>query len=158
MKASLINMKSSATKPWPHAWRMALAVCTLATACKESKQPPPPAPPPVTVATPIRKEIVEWDEYTGRTAAVERVEIRPRVSGYIDRISFEEGQLVKPGDVLFVIDSRPYQGVLDQASANLQSADAQRQLQVANLAPGRKALPNQRYRERTIRQQRCGKE
>jgi len=101
---------------------------------------------------------VEWDEYTGRTEAVESVDVRPRVSGYIDRISFEEGQLVKPGDVLFVIDSRPYQDVLDQASANLQSADAQRQLQVANLAPGRKALPNQRYRERTIRHQRCGKE
>jgi len=117
---------------------MALAVCTFATACKESKQPPPPAPAPVTVATPIRKEIVEWDEYTGRTAAVERVEIRPRVSGYIDRISFEEGQLVKPGDVLFVIDPRPYQDVLDQASANLQAADAQQQLQVANLARAEK--------------------
>jgi multidrug efflux pump subunit AcrA (membrane-fusion protein) len=90
--------KSSATNLWPQAWWMALAVCTFATACKESKQ----TPPPVTVATPIRKEIVEWDEYTGRTAAVERVEIRPRVSGYIDRISFEDGQLVKPGDVLFV--------------------------------------------------------
>ena len=138
MKASLINMKSSATKLWPQAWWMALAVCTFATACKESKQPPPPAPPPVTVATPIRKEIVEWDEYTGRTAAVERVEIRPRVSGYIDRISFEEGQLVKPGDVLFVIDPRPYQDVLDQASANLQAADAQQQLQVANLARAEK--------------------
>ena len=138
MKASLINMKSSATKLWPQAWWMALALCTFATACKESKQPPPPAPPPVTVATPIRKEIVEWDEYTGRTAAVERVEIRPRVSGYIDRISFEEGQLVKPGDVLFVIDPRPYQDVLDQASANLQAADAQQQLQVANLARAEK--------------------
>ena len=77
---------------------------------------------------------MEWDEYTGRTEAVESVDVRPRVSGYIDRISFEEGQLVKPGDVLFVIDPRPYQDVLDQASANLQSADAQRQLQVANLA------------------------
>src|SRR6516164_2693166 len=138
MKASLINMKASATKLWPQAWWMALALCTFATACKESKQPPPPAPPPVTVATPIRKEIVEWDEYTGRTAAVERVEIRPRVSGYIDRISFEEGQLVKPGDVLFVIDPRPYQDVLDQASANLQAADAQQQLQVANLARAEK--------------------
>jgi multidrug efflux system membrane fusion protein len=77
---------------------------------------------------------VEWDEYTGRTAAVESVEIRPRVSGYIDRISFKDGQLVKPGDILFVIDPRPYQHVLDQANANLQRADAQRQLQVANLA------------------------
>ena len=67
---------------------MAFALCTLSTGCKESAQMPPAAPPPVTVATPIRKEIVEWDEYTGRTAAVESVDIRPRVSGYIDRIGF----------------------------------------------------------------------
>jgi RND family efflux transporter MFP subunit len=88
----------------------------------------------VTVAKPIRKEVVEWDEYTGRTEAVESVQIRPRVSGYIDRISFKDGDLVKPGDVFFVIDPRPYQDVLDQANANLQSADAQRQLRVANFA------------------------
>jgi multidrug efflux pump subunit AcrA (membrane-fusion protein) len=93
MKASLINMKSSATKLWPQAWWMALAVCTFATGCKESKQTPPPAPPPVTVATPIRKQVVEWDEYTGRTEAVESVDVRPRVSGYIHQISFKDGQL-----------------------------------------------------------------
>jgi multidrug efflux system membrane fusion protein len=93
---------------------------------------PPPAPPPVTVATPIRKEVVEWDEYTGRTEAVESVEVRPRVSGYIHQISFKDGQLVKPGDVLFGIDQRPYQDVLDQDKANLQKADAQRQLKEAN--------------------------
>jgi multidrug efflux pump subunit AcrA (membrane-fusion protein) len=88
----------------------------------------------VTVAKPVQKEIVEWDEYTGRTEAVESVEVRPRVSGYIDRIGFEDGQLVKPGDLLFVIDPRPYQDVLDQAKANLQNADAQRQLKEANFA------------------------
>jgi len=97
---------------------MAGALCIFATACKESTQTPSPAPPPpVTVAMPIRKEIVEWDEYTGRTEAVESVEIRPRVSGYIDRIGFKAGQLVKPGDVLFMIDPRPYQDALDQANA-----------------------------------------
>jgi len=62
------------------------------------------------------------------------VEIRPRVSGYIDQISFKEGQLVKPSDVLFVIDPRPYRDVLDQDKANLQKADAERQLKEANLA------------------------
>ena len=115
---------------------LALFAALAAGGCKPQGQSQPPSVPPlpVTVATPIRREVVEWDEYTGRTEAVESVDVRPRVSGYIDRISFEEGQLVKPGDVLFVIDSRPYQDVLDQASANLQSADAQRQLQVANLA------------------------
>jgi membrane fusion protein, multidrug efflux system len=114
---------------------MAVAVCILSTGCKPSTQAPPPAPPPpVTVATPIRKEIVEWDEYTGRTDAVESVQIRPRVSGYIDQIGFEDGQLVQPGDLLFVIDPRPYQAALDQATANLQKAESQRQLQEANFA------------------------
>ena len=113
---------------------LALFAALAAGGCKPQGQSQPPSPPPVTVATPIRKEVVEWDEYTGRTEAVESVEIRPRVSGYIDQISFKEGQLVKPGDALFVIDPRPYQDALDQANANLQSADAERQLQVANLA------------------------
>ncbi len=137
-RVSLRLTNSSTTKLLWQAYWMAFALCTLSTGCKESAQMPPAAPPPVTVATPIRKEIVEWDEYTGRTAAVESVDIRPRVSGYIDRIGFKDGQIVKPGDVLFVIDPRPYQDVLDQANANLQSADAERQLQIANLARAEK--------------------
>ena len=115
--------------------RMAVALCTIATGCKQSTQAPPPAPPPpVTVAAPIRKEIVEWDEFTGRTDAIESVQIRPRVSGYIDQIGFSDGQLVQPGDLLFVIDRRPYQDALDEATANLKDAEANRQLQEANFA------------------------
>jgi membrane fusion protein, multidrug efflux system len=139
---SLKLIKSSATKLFRCARWMTLAVCTFSTGCKQSTQAPALPPPPVTVATPILKEIVEWDEYTGRTQAVESVDIRPRVSGYIDRISFKDGQPVKPGDVLFVIDPRPYQDVLDQASANLESADAQRQLQMANLTRAEKLFQN----------------
>jgi membrane fusion protein, multidrug efflux system len=85
---------------------------------------------------------VEWDEYTGRPAAVESVDIRPRVSGYIDQISFKKGRLVKPGDVLFVIDQRPYKHVLDQDKASLQKADAQRQLKEANFARAQKLFQN----------------
>ena len=130
---SLKLTKSSRGLLKPACW-MAVAVCILSAGCKPSTQAPAPPPPPVTVTTPIRKEIVEWDEYTGRTMAVESVDVRPRVSGYIDQISFKDGQLVKPGDVLFVIDQRPYQHVLDQDKATLQKADAQRQLKVANFA------------------------
>jgi membrane fusion protein, multidrug efflux system len=113
---------------------MTVAVCILSAGCKPSTQAPAQPPPPVTVATPIQKEIVEWDEYTGRTAAVESVKIRPRVSGYIDQIGFKEGQLVKPGDILFVIDRSPYEAALNITTANLQNAQAQRELQVANFA------------------------
>ena len=121
---------------------MAVAVSILSTGCKPSTQAPALPPPRVTVATPIRKEIVEWDEYTGRTEAVESVDVRPRVSGYIDQISFKDGQLVKPGDVLFVIDQRPYQHVLDQDKASLQKADAERQLKTANFARAQKLFQN----------------
>jgi RND family efflux transporter MFP subunit len=101
-----------------------------------NRQPPPvaPPPPPVTIAKPIQKEIVEWDEYTGRTDAVENVNITPRVSGYIDNITFRAGDMVNKGDLLFVIDPRPYQAVLDQAEAQLRQAQASQQLQDANFA------------------------
>src|SRR5262245_22149381 len=66
-------------------------------------------PPEVTVANPVYKEIVEWDEYTGQFAAVDWVDVRARVSGYIESIHFTDGQLVNAGDLLFVIDPRPFQ-------------------------------------------------
>src|SRR5215471_8064041 len=99
-----------------------------------SRQPPQPAPPPppVTIAKPIQKEVVEWDEFTGRTDAVESVDIRPRVSGYLDNITFRAGDMVSQGDLLFVIDPRPYQAIYDQSTAGLRQADANRQLNNAN--------------------------
>ena len=63
----------------------------------------PNPPPPVTVSPPLKREVVEWDEYTGQYAAIEHVEVRARVSGYLQTINFEEGQMVKRGDLLFVI-------------------------------------------------------
>ncbi len=81
---------------------------------------PPPAQ--VGVANAVERNVRQWDDYTGRVAAVESVELRPRVSGYIDRVAFEEGQEVRKGDLLFVIDPRPYQAQLAQAQAQLERA------------------------------------
>ena len=80
-----------------------------------------PQPPPVEiiVATPIKKQIVEWDEYVGRLDAVDFVEVRARVSGYLQSIHFEEGQVVNKGDLLCVIDPRPYVAELNRAKAHL---------------------------------------
>ena len=83
-----------------------------------------PPPPPVTVARPLEKTITEWDEYTGRFTAVETVEVRARVSGFIDSIHFKEGQVVKQGDLLFVIDPRPYTFAVEQAKADVERAKA----------------------------------
>jgi len=113
---------------------MLLAASAVLSGCNQQPPPPAPPPPPVTIAKPVQKEIVEWDEYTGRTDAVESVNIRPRVSGYIDNVTFRAGDVVNKGDLLFVIDPRPYQAVLDQASAQLRQAQANQQLQEANFA------------------------
>ena len=93
------------------------------------KAPPPPqGPPDVTVAKVISKRIKDWDEYTGRFQAVDTVEIRPRVSGYIEQVLFHEGQAVKKDDVLVIIDPRPYQADYDRAKAQLELAKSQQEL------------------------------
>jgi RND family efflux transporter MFP subunit len=78
-----------------------------------------PPPPQVSVAQVLEKRVKDWDEFTGRLQAVESVEIRPRVSGYIDKVAFTEGSQVKRGDLLFVIDPRPYQAEYDRAAADV---------------------------------------
>src|ERR1700732_248852 len=93
----------------------------------------PAAPPAVTVSQPIKRELVEWDEYTGQFAAKEFVEIRARVSGYLTEIHFEDGQLVKEGDLLFVIDPRPYEATLAAARAQLAQGEAQVELATRQL-------------------------
>jgi membrane fusion protein, multidrug efflux system len=90
-----------------------------------------PAPPSVAVARPLQKTITEWDEYTGRFTAVETVEVRARVSGFIDSVHFSEGQIVKQGDLLFVIDPRPYRLAVEQAKADVERAKAR--LEIATL-------------------------
>lgn len=88
----------------------------------------PPAAPQVVVAQPVKKNVQEWDEYTGRFAAVEEVEIRARVSGYLTAVNFKDGQIVFKGDPLFVIDPRPYQAAADAARAGVAQAQASVQL------------------------------
>jgi RND family efflux transporter MFP subunit len=93
----------------------------------------PAAPPAVTVSQPIQRELVEWDEFTGQFAAKEYVEIRARVSGYLTEIHFEDGQIVKQGDLLFVIDPRPYEATLAAARAQLAQGNAQVELATRQL-------------------------
>ncbi|MFC3286137.1 efflux RND transporter periplasmic adaptor subunit [Litchfieldella rifensis] len=95
------------------------------------QQPPPPE---VSVAEVVVKDVRFWDEYTGHIEAVETVELRPRVSGYIERINYTEGQVVDKGDVLFVIDQRPYRAELARAEADLQRAQARAELARAEAA------------------------
>jgi RND family efflux transporter MFP subunit len=98
----------------------------LLTACGESKAPQGAAPPPpqVSVAKPVQKLVADHDEYVGRFVALDYVEVRARVSGYLEKIHFTDGQLVKQGDPLFTIDPRPFRAALEQAKAAVEQAKA----------------------------------
>jgi RND family efflux transporter MFP subunit len=91
-----------------------LAAGLLLAGCGPKKTPAPP-PPNVTVAHPLRAMVVDWDDYVGQFVAEDSVDVRPRVSGYLQSVGFKDGDLVRKGQVLFVIDPRPYRAALDQA-------------------------------------------
>ena len=98
-------------------------------------QPAPVTPPPkVDVAQPVARDVIDFDEYTARLDAVESVEVRPRVSGYLQSISFRDGAVVNKGDLLFTIDQRPYVAALRHAEADLASAKARLDLAHKNMA------------------------
>jgi RND family efflux transporter MFP subunit len=126
-----------------------LALTAALAGCGESqKQQAAPPPPQVTVGTPIKRTIVDQDEYVGRFVAVDVVEVRARVSGYLDKVYFQDGQTVKQGDLLFTIDKRPFQNTLDQARANLETAKSNVVFTQSDLKRGEQLL-----RDRTISEQ-----
>ena len=119
----------------------AALVLLLASACAQPPAQEPP-PPKVTVVQPLEREITEWDEYTARFEAVESVEVRPRVSGYLQAIHFKDGALVHAGDLLFLIDPRPYEAALRRAEAELHLSRARLALAQSNFARVGDLLPS----------------
>jgi RND family efflux transporter MFP subunit len=111
------------------------------------KQAAPP-PPAVTVAKPARQTVTDYDEYVGRFVAVDMVEVRARVSGYLEKIGFQDGQLVKQGDLLFTIDRRPFETTVAQTKAQLAQARANLAFAESDLARG-----SQLVRDKTITEQ-----
>ena len=103
----------------------------LFTSCKPPGAPPAPtmaAAATVTVAKPVQKHILEWDEFVGRLSSPKTVQLRARVSGYLEKIHFKEGGEVKENDLLFTIDPRPYQAIVDRAQAELERTKTQAEL------------------------------
>ena len=133
-----------------HAPAFAVMVALAATlaGCGEAQKQAGPPPPNVTVETPSKRTIVDQDEYVGRFVAVDVVEVRARVSGYLDKVHFQDGQIVKQGDLLFTIDKRPFQNTLDQARANLETARSNVVFTQSDLTRGQQLL-----RDRTISEQ-----
>jgi RND family efflux transporter MFP subunit len=126
---------------------MTLAAFVAGCGQREQKQAAPP-PPSVTVAKPVKRTVADYDEYVGRFVAVNSVEVRARVSGYLDGVHFKDGQQVKQGDLLFTIDKRPFQNSLNQAQANLTLARSNLAFTEADLARGQELV-----RDKTITQQ-----
>jgi RND family efflux transporter MFP subunit len=127
---------------------LVLAASLAACGQDQPKQGGGPPPPVVTVANPDKQTVIDYDEYVGRFVAVDSVEVRARVSGYLERVHFEDGQIVKQGDLLFTIDQRPFQNALEQAKANLAQARAN-----LAFAEGDLERASQLVRDKTITQQ-----
>jgi membrane fusion protein, multidrug efflux system len=133
----------------PAAARAVSFAALLLAGCSQSPQEQTSAPPAaVTVVNPVKRVVIDEDEYVGRFVAVDSVEVRARVSGYLDRIDFTDGQMVKQGALLFTVDKRPFQTTLDQAKATLAQARANLAFAEADLARGAQLV-----RERTISEQ-----
>lgn len=111
-----------------HCIAAAVGVVLLAGCGSEAGEDHMPPPPAVSVAVMEIRDVVHWDEFTGRVEAVESVELHPRVSGYIERVNYREGGHVNKGDVLFVIDQRTYQAALARAQAAFERAETQAKL------------------------------
>lgn len=112
----------------PLAAAVLIAVAVAACGSQAAPNAGMPPPPEVSVATVVSKNVRQWDEFNGRVSAVETVELRPRVSGYVERVAYQEGQEVRKGDLLFVIDQRRYRAALDQALADLDRARSEARL------------------------------
>jgi membrane fusion protein, multidrug efflux system len=110
------------------AFGVLVAIAIVGCGSKAAENAGAPPPPEVSVATVLSQQVRQWDDFTGRVAAVETVELRPRVSGYVQRVAYKEGEEVHKGDLLFVIDQRPYRAALDRALADLERARSEARL------------------------------
>lgn len=108
-----------------HPFALLILLALTAPACTQTAaQPSEPPPPQVPVAEVVARQVTEWDEFTGHLEAVNTVAVRPRVSGYVSAVRFDEGAIVRRGDVLFRIDPRPFQAEVDRLRAELARAQA----------------------------------
>jgi multidrug efflux system membrane fusion protein len=125
------------------------------TSCGD--KPPPAAAaaaPPVTVAQPVKRTVTDWDEFTGRFEAVEEVQVRARVGGFVTSVEFRDGAFVRAGDLLYVIDSRPFEAVAAQADGQLSDARAKAELAKRDLDRGLSLVQSSAVSEQVVDQRR----
>jgi RND family efflux transporter MFP subunit len=132
-------------------WLLALGLAGCEPSQSQTSNAAPP-PPQVTVARPVTKTVADQDEYVGRFVAVDAIEVRARVSGYLSSVHFKDGRMVKQGDLLFTIDRRPFQNALDQARASLAQAKANLAYTEADLARAQNLIGGSVISQQTLDQ------
>jgi len=113
-----------------------------------------PPPPPVTVAQPVKRTVTDWDEFTGRFEAVEEVDVKARVGGFVTNVEFKDGDMVHAGDLLYLIDSRPFEAVAAQADGQLADARAKTELAKRDLDRGLALVQSSAVSEQLVDQRR----
>src|SRR5690349_11856441 len=129
-----------------------LAIAAMVAGCGDAQKQGGPPPPAVTVAEPVKRTVFDYDEYVGRFTAINSVEERARVSGYLDKLHFKDGQIVKQGDLLFTIDKRPFQNSLDQARANLVQAQSNLAFTESDYTRGQQLVRDKTITDQTFEQ------
>jgi membrane fusion protein, multidrug efflux system len=132
-----------------------IVLAGLLSGC-EGKQAPQAAaaPPPVTVAQPVKRTVTDWDEFTGRFDAVEEVQVRARVGGFVTNVEFKDGDMVHAGDLLYIIDPRPFEAVAEQADGQLSDARAKVELAKRDLDRGLALVQTSAVSEQLVDQRR----
>jgi RND family efflux transporter MFP subunit len=134
---------------------LAIVLAVTLSGCGEKPAPQAAAaPPPVTVAQPVKRTVTDWDEFTGRFEAVEEVQVRPRVGGYVTSVEFKDGDMVHTGDLLYLIDSRPFEAVAEQADGQLSDARAKVELAKRELDRGLNLVQTSAVSEQVVDQRR----
>jgi len=122
--------------------------------CDEKTQSQAAAPPPVTVAQPVKRIVTDWDEFTGRFEAIQDVQVRARVGGFVNSVEFEDGAIVHAGDLLYIIDPRPFEAVALQAEGQLADARAKGELAKRDLERGLNLVQTSAVSEQAVDQRR----
>jgi len=151
------QIKNSAVSKGRSMHRLRPLIVLLAvalTSCGEKPQQQAAAAPPVTVAQPVKRTVTDWDEFTGRFEAIEEVQVRARVGGYVTSVEFKDGDMVHKGDLLYVIDSRPFEAVAAQADGQLSDARAKSELAKRDLERGLALVQTSAVSEQLVDQRR----
>jgi membrane fusion protein, multidrug efflux system len=133
---------------------LAVVLALNLSGCGEKPAPQAAAAPPVTVAQPVKRTVTDWDEFTGRFDAVEEVQIRARVGGFVTSVEFRDGAFVKAGDLLYTIDARPFEAVAEQADGQLADARAKAELAKRDLDRGLTLVQTSAVSEQLVDQRR----